>query len=64
METTATFEKTEIDLVYYLEMGDLSGSQGKEQEALEFYMQGLKRAKDIQDKARIQQFSNLIYTYL
>ena len=64
METINTMEKVETDLLYYLEMGDLSGAKGLEQEELEFYMRGLQRAKDIQDKARIQQFSNLIYTYL
>jgi hypothetical protein len=64
MEKTISLEQAEMDLIYYLEMGDLFGSQGKGQEALDFYMQGFKRAKDAQDKARIQQFSNLIYAYI
>lgn len=64
MELVKTSNTLEIDLLFYLEMGDISGAEGKEQEALEYYMRGLQHAKDIQDKARIQQFSNLIYTYL
>jgi len=64
MELVTSIENLETDLLFYLEMGDLSGAEGKEQEALEFYMNGLKRAKELHDKARIQQFSNLIYTYL
>jgi hypothetical protein len=64
METINTMENVETDLLYYLEMGDLSVAKGLEQEALEFYLRGLQRAKDLQDRARIQQFSNLIYTYL
>jgi hypothetical protein len=64
MELVKTSNTLETDLLFYLEMGDISGAEGKEQEALEYYMRGLQHAKDIRDKARIQQFSNLIYTYL
>jgi|GEM_PF-1702202 len=64
MEAIRLSENPEAELLYFIEMGDLFGSEGKEQEALEFYMRGLQHAKEIQDKARIQQFSNLIYTYL
>ena len=64
MEITRTSEKVESDLLFYLEMGDLSGEKGNEKEALDFYLKGLQRAKDLQDRARIQQFSNLIYAYL
>ena len=64
MEAIRLSENPETELLYFIEMGDLFGSEGKEQEALEFYIRGLQYAKEIQDKARIQQFSNLIYTYL
>ena len=55
MELFKSKETPETDLLFYLEMGDLSGSEGKEQEALEFYIHGLQRAKELHDKARIQQ---------
>lgn len=64
MNRTTAQEKKDTGLLYYLEMGDLSAAQGRNQEALDFYIKGLNEAKELGDKARIQQFSNLIYTYL
>ncbi|MEY4603113.1 MAG: hypothetical protein RIT43_405 [Bacteroidota bacterium] len=64
MDTTETHKMNDSELLLYLEMGDLSAAQGRNQEALDFYIKGLHKAKEQQDKARIQQFSNLIYTYL
>lgn len=64
MEAIRITNNPEAVILYFIEMGDLYGAEGKEEEALEFYMRGLQHAKEIQDKARIQQFSNLIYTYL
>lgn len=52
------------DLLFYLEMGNLAGRNGNDQEAIDWYVKGLQHAKNIADKARIQQFSNLILTYL
>lgn len=52
------------DLLFYLEMGNIAGEKGNDQEAIDWYVRGLQHAKNIADKARIQQFSNLILTYL
>jgi hypothetical protein len=52
------------DLLFYLEMGNLAGQNGNDQEAIDWYVKGLQHAKNLADKARIQQFSNLILTYL
>ncbi|MEN9441315.1 MAG: hypothetical protein RLZ33_1392 [Bacteroidota bacterium] len=52
------------DLLFYLEMGNLAGEKGNDQEAIDWYVQGLQQAKNVADKPRIQQFSNLILTYL
>ena len=51
-------------LLMYLEMGNLSGRNGNDQEAIDYYIKGLQIARELQDKPRIQQFSNLILTYL
>lgn len=59
-----TNNKTSNLLVKYLEMGNRSGKRGKEQEAIDFYIKGLQLARELQDRPRIQQFSNLILTYL
>jgi HEAT repeat protein len=52
------------DLLFYLEMGNIAGQQGNDQEAIDWYVKGLQQAKNQADKPRIQQFSNLILTYL
>ena len=52
------------DLLFYLEMGNLAGQNGNDQEAIDWYVKGLQHAKNLADKPRIQQFSNLILTYL
>jgi len=52
------------DLLFYLEMGNLAGEKGNDQEAIDWYVKGLQQAKAQANKPRIQQFSNLILTYL
>ena len=52
------------ELLFFLEMGNLAGVKGNDQEAIDWYVKGLQKAKNIVDKPRIQQFSNLILTYL
>ena len=59
-----TVSKSTADLLFYLEMGNLVGSEGNDQEAIDYYIKGLQIAREIDDKARVQQFSNLILTYL
>jgi hypothetical protein len=58
-----TAENTQ-DVLFYLEMGNLEGEKGNVQEAIDFYILGLKIAKSQEDRPRIQQLSNLIMTYL
>jgi hypothetical protein len=58
-----TVENTH-DVLFYLEMGNLEGEKGNVQEAIDFYILGLKIAKRQEDRPRIQQLSNLIMTYL
>ncbi len=52
------------NLLFFLEMGNLAGVKGNDQEAIDWYVKGLQEAKNLVDKPRIQQFSNLILTYL
>ncbi len=52
------------NLLFFLEMGNLAGVKGNDQEAIDWYVKGLQEAKSLFDKPRIQQFSNLILTYL
>ncbi|MEY3237670.1 MAG: hypothetical protein RI883_1771 [Bacteroidota bacterium] len=59
-----TVTKSTTDLLFYLEMGNLVGSEGNDQEAIDYYIKGLQIARELEDKARVQQFSNLILTYL
>jgi len=59
-----THNKTSNLLMKYLEMGNRSGKKGNEQEAIDFYIKGLQLARELKDRPRIQQFSNLILTYL
>jgi hypothetical protein len=51
-------------MMMYLELGDLSGQKGNTDSALDYYLKGLQAAKELNDKSRIQQFSNLILTYI
>lgn len=51
-------------LLMYLELGNLSGERGNEQEAIDYYIKGLQIAREIKDRPRIQQLSNLILTYI
>ena len=52
------------DLLFYLEMGNLAGEKGNDQEAIDWYVKGLQQAKAQANKPRIQQFSNVILTDL
>ena len=51
-------------LMSYLELGNTAGKSGKPDEAIDYYIKGLQIAKSLQNKPRIQQFSNLILTYI
>lgn len=51
-------------LLMYLELGNLSGKNGNDQEAIDYYIKGLQIAREIEDHPRIQQLSNLILTYI
>ena len=51
-------------LLMYLELGNLSGKNGNDQEAIDYYIKGLQIAREIEDRPRIQQLSNLILTYI
>jgi hypothetical protein len=51
-------------LLMYLELGNLSGKNGNDQEAIDYYIKGLQIAREIDDRPRIQQLSNLILTYI
>ena len=58
-------EKLQVDtLMLYLELGDIAGKKGDDQSAIDFYIKGLQIAREIKNKPRVQQFSNLILTYL
>jgi hypothetical protein len=52
------------ELLMHLELGDQFGKKGHQQRAIDHYIKGLQIAREIEDKPRIQQFSNLILTYL
>jgi hypothetical protein len=51
-------------LLMYLELGNLSGKNGNDQEAIDYYIKGLQIAREIEDRPRIQQLSNLILTFI
>ena len=51
-------------LLMYLELGNISGKNGNDQEAIDYYIRGLQIAREIEDRPRIQQLSNLILTYI
>lgn len=51
-------------ILTYLDLGNTAGKNGKTDEAIDYYIRGLQIAKRIQHKPRIQQFSNLILTYI
>ena len=65
MTTTSELkDQKSAQLLMYLELGNISGERGNEQEAIDYYIKGLQIAREIQDKPRVQQFSNLILTYI
>ena len=51
-------------ILMYLELGNISGEQGNEEQAIDYYIKGLQLARETQDRPRIQQLSNLILTYI
>ncbi len=51
-------------MIQHLEMGNICGENGTINEAIDHYIKGLQIAREINDKPRIQQFSNLILTYI
>ena len=58
-------EKQQLDtLLLYLELGDIAGKKGDDQSAIDYYIKGLQIARELKNKPRVQQFSNLILTYL
>ena len=52
------------EMIKHLESGNVCGENGDVQQAIDHYIKGLQIAREIQDKPRIQQFSNLILTYI
>jgi hypothetical protein len=62
--TTELYDQMKAQLLMYLEMGNISGAKGNEEEAIDYYIKGLQIAREIEDRPRIQQFSNLILTYI
>jgi hypothetical protein len=52
------------EMINHLELGNVCGENGNIQQAIDHYIKGLQIAREIQDKPRIQQFSNLILTYI
>ena len=67
MKPTTTSEDIQSlvrEMIKHLEMGNVCGENGNTQQAIDHYIRGLQFAREIQDKPRIQQFSNLILTYI
>ena len=63
----SAFNQTDSEsalLLTYLELGNTAGKNDQTDEAIDHYVNGLQIAKRIQNKPRIQQFSNLILTYI
>ena len=44
--TNTTVMQVANDLLFYLEMGNLAGEKGNDQEAIDWYVKGLQQAKD------------------
>lgn len=62
---TENIEKqTNSELLLFLELGNHAGQKGNDQTAIDYYIKGLQIARELKDKPRIQQLSNLILTYL
>ncbi len=54
----------EINMLIFLELGDLHCQKGDSDSAIDYYLKGLDVAKSLNDRSRVQQFSNLILTYI
>lgn len=52
------------NLELYLELGNKAGEKGKLGEAMNWYEEGLKKARALQDHQRAKEFSGYIYTLL
>ena len=64
MQATHTANDPHNAILMYLELGHLAGMNGNSEEAIDYYIKGLQIAREIQDKPRVQQLSNLILTYI
>lgn len=65
MRVTENFQGQTMDeLLLFLELGNIAGQKGNDQGAIDYYIKGLQIARELKDKPRVQQFSNLILTYL
>ena len=63
--TTAVGNQSLIhEMIKHLELGNVCGENGNIQQAIDHYIKGLQIDREIQDKPRIQQFSNLILNYI
>lgn len=52
------------DLKLYAELGNEASKKGDMEACFEWYNKGLQKAKSLQDKERIREYSNLIFTLL
>lgn len=52
------------DLELYLEMGDNARKRGDREESIYWFKNGFVMAKKLQDRSRIQQFTNILSSLL
>lgn len=52
------------DLNLYAELANEASKKGDIEACFEWYKKGLKKAKSLNDKERIREYSNLIFTLL
>ena len=53
-----------LDLNLYIELGDLAQKSGDRKTSIYWYTNGFEKAKQLKDRSRIQQFSNILCTLL
>jgi hypothetical protein len=53
-----------LDLGLYLEMGEMAQKSGDKTTSIFWYRNGFEKAKQLKDKSRIQQFSNILCSVL
>ncbi len=53
-----------LDLTLYLELGDSAERSGDRETSIYWYKNGYEKAKQLKDRSRIQQFSNILCTIL